>query len=477
MSILVAAVSVMAALSCTDAKEQTGDSTKEKTITVQERVEIDHAGGQFSINVEANFEFQVEPLADWIAFDRIEGSRVWFTAQENEGRENRTGKVKFTDPERSFFYKETRISQNYDKNPEVSMSLSIVDKNATAETKALYANLWHIATKGFMFGHHDDLWYGRYWYNKQGESDTKAVCGDYPAVFSVDMGPIMDNRYNDAENAIRRRVIIEAYDRGEVITMCCHLNNPHTGGDSWDNKSNDVVKSILTEGHATRTKYLQWLDRCADFANNLKGTDGKLIPIIFRPYHEHTQTWSWWGSKCTTEDEFIRFWRFTVEYLRDTKGVHNFIYAISPQMDEVYQDARARLTFRWPGDDYVDFLGMDCYHYSWKQAFKSNLDAMSKLSLEKNKPCGVTETGPEGFDWKDYWTDHILACALNQRVSMIVMWRNKYVGNNESDRHFYSVYPGHPSENDFRTMHASEITYFSNDLPDMYTMPQGYEVK
>ena len=477
MSILVAAVSIMAALSCTDAKEQTGDSTKERTITVQERVEVDHAGGQFSINVEANFEFQVEPLVDWIAFDRIEGSRVWFTAQENEGREARTGKVKFTDPERSFFYKETRISQNYDKNPEVSMSLSIVDKNATAETKALYANLWQIATKGFMFGHHDDLWYGRYWYNKQGESDTKAVCGDYPAVFSVDMGPIMDNRYNDAENAIRRRVIIEAYDRGEVITMCCHLNNPHTGGDSWDNKSNDVVKSILTEGHATRTKYLQWLDRCAEFANSLKGSDGNLIPIIFRPYHEHTQTWSWWGSKCTTEDEFIRFWKFTVEYLRDTKGVHNFIYAISPQMDEVYQDARARLTFRWPGDDYVDFLGMDCYHYSWKQAFKSNLDAMSKLSLEKNKPCGVTETGPEGFDWKDYWTDHILQSALNQRVSMIVMWRNKYVGNNESDRHFYSVYPGHPSEEDFRTMYASEATFFSKDLPDMYTMPKGYEVK
>ena len=59
MSILVAAVSIMAALSCTDAKEQPGDSTKERTITVQERVEVDHAGGQFSINVEANFEFKV----------------------------------------------------------------------------------------------------------------------------------------------------------------------------------------------------------------------------------------------------------------------------------------------------------------------------------------------------------------------------------------------------------------------------------
>ena len=477
ITFLTAAVSLMAALSCTDGKVQSGTPVGERTITVDERVEIDFAGGQFSVNAKANFAYEVESLSDWIRFDRINGEKIWFTAEANEGLNDRLGKVRITDPEREFFYKEVRISQKAGMAPDISVSLSLVDKKATAQTKALYANLWDIAAKGFMFGHHDDLWYGRYWYNKPGESDTKSVCGDYPGVFSVDMGPIMDDRYNSAENAIRRRVIIEAYDRGEVITMCCHLNNPHTGGDSWDNNSNDVVKSILTEGHATRVKYLQWLDRCADFVNSLRGSDGNLIPIIFRPYHEHTQTWSWWGSKCTTEDEFIRFWRFTVEYLRDVKEVHNFIYAISPQMDEVYPDARARLTFRWPGDDYVDFIGMDCYHYSWKQAFKSNLDAMSKLSLEKQKPCGVTETGPEGFDWKDYWTDHILQSALNQRISMIVMWRNKYVGNNESDRHFYSVYPGHPSENDFRTMYASDVTFFSNDLPDMYAMPEGYEVK
>lgn len=478
ISILTAAVSMMAALSCSDVKEQSGDPSGEKSITVQERVEIDHAGGPFSIQVEADFDFQVEPQADWIVFDRIEGTDVWFTAQANNAKEDRMGKVRFTDPERKYFYKEARVSQKGNENPDMTASLSLVDKNATDETKALYANLWDIATKGFMFGHHDDLWYGRYWYNQAGKSDTKAVCGDYPAVFSVDMGPIMDNRYDNAENAIRRRVIIEAYDRGEVITMCCHLNNPHTGGDSWDNSSSEVVKSILTEGHATRTKYLQWLDRCADFANNLKGSDGKLIPIIFRPYHEHTQTWSWWGSKCTTADEFIRFWQFTVEYLRDSKGVRNFIYAISPQMDEDYKGgAGERLTFRWPGDDYVDFIGMDCYHYNWKQAFKSNLDAMSELSLEKQKPCGVTETGPEGFDWADYWTSHILECAINQRVSMVVMWRNKYVGNNESDRHFYSVYPGHPSEDDFRTMYEHPSTFFSKDLPDMYSMPEGYEVK
>ena len=81
MSVLTAAVSMMAALSCTDGKEQTGTGESERSITVQERVEIDYAGGAFSIDVEANFDFQVEPQADWIEFDRKEGSKVWFTAQ------------------------------------------------------------------------------------------------------------------------------------------------------------------------------------------------------------------------------------------------------------------------------------------------------------------------------------------------------------------------------------------------------------
>lgn len=474
ISYLISFVTATTMISCSAKISQSETSEPEHYINVQERLEIDSPAGQFSIKVEANFDYQVESQADWIEFKSKKGTEVWFDVEANNNRDSRVGKVRFTDPKDKFYYKDVRISQN--GNSEQVVSLRMVDKKATPETKALYANLWQIASKGFMFGHHDDLWYGRYWYNEPGKSDTKSVCGDYPGVFSVDFGAIMDNRHESSENAIRRRVIIEAYDRGEVITACCHLNNPQTGGDSWDNSSNEVVKNILTEGHPTRIRYLEWLDRCADFANNLKGSDGKLIPVIFRPYHEHTQTWSWWSSKCTTEEEYISFWQFTIKYLRDTKEVRNFIYAISPQMDVVYDDAKARLTYRWPGDEYVDFIGMDCYHYNWKSAFKSNLEAMTALSVEKMKPCGVTETGPEGFDWTDYWTNHILASAAGMRVSMIVLWRNKYVGNNESDKHFFSVYPGHPSENDFRTMYDDPRTFFSKDLPDMYTMPEGLEV-
>lgn len=353
--------------------------------------------------------------------------------------------------------------------------LKLADSNATPETKALYSQLWAIQSKGFMFGHHDDLWYGRKWYNEPGRSDTKDVSGDYPAVCSIDFAEIMDDRYeNNTANEIRRRVILEARRRGEVITACILINNPLTGGDSWDNSSREVAKEILKNGSETNIKFKTWLDRLAAFALNLKDDAGNHIPVLFRPFHEHTQTWSWWGSRCTTEQEFISLWRFTIEYLRDEKGVHNFIYAISPQMDTAKREED--FYFRWPGDNYVDFIGMDCYHGTNASIFAANLKSISAASKTKMKPCGVTETGVEGFQDKDFWSKQILEPATGRAISMIVMWRNKY-DPQETGNHYFSVFKGHPSETDFRKMYANPLALFSADLPDMYTLAENITVE
>ena len=352
---------------------------------------------------------------------------------------------------------------------EARTTLKLVDSDATKETKALYSNLWAIQKCGFMFGHHDDLTYGRYWYGTEGKSDTKDVCGDYPAVYSIDFASMMDDRYDPNSEWVEstRKNILAARRRGEVITACAHLNNPLTGGNSWDNSSKEVVAGILKNGSSTQAKFNTWLDRLIGFVKDLKDDNGQPIPILFRPFHEHTQTWNWWGRGCATEEEFVGMWRYTVDYLIKG-GIHQFIYVISPQSHGA--DPKERFTFWWPGDDYVDMLGYDYYEGENPENFCTSLRNLSAVSKRKKKPCAVTESGLEAFRNPRYWTEQVLqpATAKGVRVSFIVFWRNKYVGKNEKDTHYFSVYPGHPSEQDFRDFYRDKRTFFSKDLPDMY---------
>ena len=360
------------------------------------------------------------------------------------------------------------------------VTLTLADADATAETKALYSNLWAIRDKGWMFGHHDDLMYGRKWYGTEGGSDTKAVCGDYPAVYGLDVATFMDDRATvkseDADRALRLKCMKEAYDRGMVIIACMHLNNPLTGasyGEGEYNNNNQVAAQILTDGSDTQKKFNLWLDRLVAMAKELKGSDGKNIPLILRPFHEHTQSWSWWGTSCTTEAQFKALWQYFVNYMKKS-GAHSFIYAISPQMDSKKTDDE--FFFRWPGDDYVDFIGMDCYQGINNNVFVSNLKALSRISSKKKKPAGVTETGVEGFKNENYWIDNIAAPMAGRKMSLLVTWRNKY-DEMEQGSHYFSVFPGHPSEESFRTMYARPDTYFCNDLPNMYVPAENVTVQ
>ena len=297
--------------------------------------------------------------------------------------------------------------------------LRTVDPDATPETKALYANLWLIQQKGVMFGHHDYPITGIGWIEEAGRSDVNDIVGDHPAVFSLDLAKFDD---------YKMECVKAAHRRGGVIMLCWHQTNPLTEkavqigvkvpGSAWDNTQ--VVDRILDEGSPMNIKYKKRLDAAAEIFRAMKDDNGRPIPVIFRPLHEHTQKWSWWSSSATTEQEFIDFWRFIIRYLRDEKGIHNLIYAISPQMDAVYSDTEARLLFRWPGDEWVDFLGMDCYNREKKEAFASNVKAISELSARLRKPAGVTEMGMPNNHPRAYWTNNVLPALKGNPISMVV---------------------------------------------------------
>ena len=71
------------------------------------------------------------------------------------------------------------------------------------------------------------------------------------------------------------------------------------------------------------------MDNAANFLTDLKGSDGKQIPIIFRPYHELNGGWFWWGVDSTTTEEYVKLFRYTVDYLKNVKKVHNLIYVFN----------------------------------------------------------------------------------------------------------------------------------------------------
>jgi len=365
-----------------------------------------------------------------------------------------------------------------DTPEETTVTLTLSDPEATPATKALYSNLWAIREKGWIFGHQNDLLNGRKWQYTEGGSDTRDVCGDYPGIYAVDVASFMDGRkvalQTLDENPVKLRTIKEAYDRGMVVMACMHLNNPLTGGDSWDNSSNQVAAEILKTGSETNLLFNSWLDNLARLAKDLRGSDGVQIPIILRPFHEHGHEWSWWGSTCTTAAEYIALWRYLVDGMK-ARGVHSFIYAISPAIN-TKASSESDFLIRWPGDEYVDFIGMDCYIGLNNTVFLNNLKLLKNVSDTKRKPAGVTEIGVEGFKNANYWTENIAAPMAGRKMSMLVTWSNKYdptgLGNV-----YYSVFPGHPSEESFRTLYARSDTFFCEDLPPMYRMAENVIVK
>ena len=351
---------------------------------------------------------------------------------------------------------------------------TLMDKAATAETKALYANLKYISAKGTMFGHQEDLAYGVGWKEVAGRSDVKEVCGDYPAVHGWDIGKegLPENvdgvRFSNMQQWIR-----EVYGRGGVNTISWHVNNPVSGKSAWD--TTRAVVHILPGGKL-HNDFLIQLDHVAAFLAGC--TNGETpIPIIFRPYHEHNGTWFWWGKNHCTEQEYIQLWQFTVDYLKNTKGLHHIIYAFSPDRSRMdVTKLKASFLYAYPGDDYVDVMGLDDYRdvgVSWNKRprqqqandFTEALRTLTQLSIEKNKPAALTETGLEGIT-NDKWFTEVVLKQLKQNKDIQLAWF--LVWRNANEKHHYAPFRGHLSEKDFVQFYNDPLSFFEADLRNIY---------
>lgn len=313
------------------------------------------------------------------------------------------------------------------------------------------------ASDRIMFGQQNAGHIGISIENKDGtDSDCKRLTGCMPAVVGIDTLSLTG--YEGTESQLVKTVKNLARG-GSVITLSAHMPDFSLGGDGYYDYSamstaNDCGRRIMPGGDLN-AKYLRFLDMIADFTGKCIGIDGEPIPMIFRPFHECNGNWFWWGAEYLTPDEYKELFRYTIDYLCGERGVRNFAFCYSP--NGPLTDRSAYIS-RYPGDEYVDIVGLDYYNDNPRRGdgfFKSlasSLDELYEVAQIHGKIPALTETGYRALETKEgyfeglapsgnanrKWFTDMLSCLQGseggRRCAYMLIWANF------SDQQFWLPY-------------------------------------
>lgn len=343
------------------------------------------------------------------------------------------------------------------------------DKLATKETIQLYRSLKQKLQKKFLFGHQDDLAYGVKWRYQKGRSDVKDVAGDYPALFGWELSGIeLDHALNidSVPFSKMRQYIREAYKRGGVITISWHANSPlGENKTAWDTTKGTVA--TILPGGVHHEQYKLWLNKVAGFLQSLKGEKAEAIPVLFRPFHELTGSWFWWGKNECSAEEFKALWRFTFQYMTYEKKLHQLLWVYNTSDNFL---SKEEFLERYPGDDVVDVVSFDSYQYgsvTESGEFVKKVNGLLKIvcetAAEKNKVAALAETGYEAVPHKNWWTEVLLKAIGNNAISYVLVWRNHGFHTGMNKMHYYAPFKGQLSAADFVNFYKSSKTIFEKD--------------
>jgi beta-mannanase len=157
-------------------------------------------------------------------------------------------------------------------------------------------------------------------------------------------------------------------------------------------------------------------------------------PVLLRFAHEMNGTWYPWarGINGNTPAQYVAAWRH-VHDLFAAAGAKNVQWVWSPN---VAWDAAAAFTSYFPGDAYVDWLGLDGYNWggsgwqSFVQVFGASYQSITALSA---KPLMIAETASaEAGGSKAQWITDAFSTQIPTKYPRVqaVLWFNQ---NKEND--------------------------------------------
>ena len=331
-------------------------------------------------------------------------------------------------------------------NSTYNVTSSLVNKNSTANTKKLYSFLKDSYGKHVITGQQCDGGI-----NGNEFKAIKNLTGDYPALLGLDMMDYTPSRtaFGASSSAVEKA--IEFANKGGIVTFCWHwnapteyLNSTANSSDGWwggfytQSSKFDIAK--VMNGQDAKGKKL--LDRdIKEIAKQLKRLEKAGVPVIWRPLHEASGGWFWWGAKGS--DAYKKLWKYLYKELTNTYGCNNLIWVYNGQSADWY-----------PGDEYVDIVGEDIYpgnHVYDPQVsrFKQAINYGSKTKI-----TALTENGCI-FDIDS-------AVSINALWCWFMTWGGEFTVNGSNYSEKYT------EKSVIQKMYASKHSLTLGSLPKIY---------
>lgn len=331
-------------------------------------------------------------------------------------------------------------------NSTYNVTSSLVNKNSTANTKKLYSFLKDSYGKYVITGQQCDGGI-----NGNEFKAIKNLTGDYPALLGLDMMDYTPSRTALGASSSAVEKAIEFANKGGIVTFCWHwnapteyLNSTANSPDGWwggfYTKSSKFDIAKVMNGQDAKGKKL--LDRdIKEIAKQLKRLEKAGVPVIWRPLHEASGGWFWWGAKGS--DAYKKLWKYLYKELTNTYGCNNLIWVYNGQSADWY-----------PGDEYVDIVGEDIYpgnHVYDPQVsrFKQAINYGSKTKI-----TALTENGCI-FDIDS-------AVSINALWSWFMTWGGEFTVNGSNYSEKYT------EKSVIQKMYASKYSLTLGSLPKIY---------
>lgn len=174
---------------------------------------------------------------------------------------------------------------------------------------------------------------------------VKSVTGRLPAMLGLDLSGIeCGDRCFSTEQAI------EWHNAGGIVTICWHWKVNNFDGKSrefyTDYTDFDLKKALKDKDGEKYNGLLQDIDKVAAELKILRDNG---VPVLWRPLHEASGGWFWWGA--SGKDAYKELWNLLYDRMTNYHQLNNLIWVYNAQKPDWYV-----------GDDRCDIIGDDPYY-------------------------------------------------------------------------------------------------------------------